>query len=155
LADAPGGRGVGLRDFLDGLHVVDWRNLVAAVRARQQHAPEAGFVQGVDQVGGQLAVGFDARRRGGNDRRQRARIGNAIDFCPVIHARFPTSAGLSSAAGHILPVATLRSIGVRGAATGSAAAKTPRSGHERQALQRRLSVNRNCCVRTECLPCAQ
>ena len=43
----------------------------------------------VDQVGGQLAVGLDARRRGGDDRRQRPRIGNAVDFCPVIHVRFP------------------------------------------------------------------
>ena len=63
-------------------------------------------MQRVDQVGGQLAVGLDARGRGGDDRRQRARIGDAIDFCPVIHARFPTSAGLSPAAGYILPAAT-------------------------------------------------
>jgi len=69
--------------------------------------------------------------------------------------RFPTSAGLPPAAGRILPAGTLWSIGVRGAATGFAAAETPRSGHERAALQRRLSVNRNCCVRTECLSCAR
>ncbi len=67
----------------------------------------------VDQVGGQLAVGLDARRRGGDDRRQRTRIGDAVDFCPVIHARFPRPAGLSPAAGCILPAATLWSIGVR------------------------------------------
>ena len=83
-------------------------------------------MQRVDQVGGQLAVGLDARRRGGDDRRQRARIGDAVDFCPVIHARFPTSAGLSPAAGYILPAATGWSIGVRGAATGSAEANAPK-----------------------------
>ena len=126
LADAPGGRGIGLGDLLDGLHVVDRRDLVAAVGPRQQHAPKAGFVERVDQVGGQLAVGLDARGRCGNDRRQRAGIGDAIDFCPVIHARFPTSAGLSPAADYILPAATGWSIGVRGTATGPAAASGER-----------------------------
>ena len=110
-------------------------------------------MQRVDQVGGQLAVGLDARRRGGDDRRQRARIGNAIDFGPVIHVRFPTYSGLPPAAGYILPAATLWSIGVRDAATGLAAARTPRSGHEREALQRRLSVIGGCSARTACLLC--
>ncbi len=68
LADAPGDAGVVPGDFFDHRHILCWRQLGAAERARQQQAKEPGFGQRRDQRLGQLAAPLDLIA-GGRDRR--------------------------------------------------------------------------------------
>jgi hypothetical protein len=76
-------------EHTDGLHVIDRRDLVAAISARQQHAPEPRFMQRRHQIGRDLAGGLNSSRGGGDDRGQRPGVGDAVDSGPVVHIHSP------------------------------------------------------------------